>query len=306
MNKISFTRTPDVAVENIKGYFGVGLFLALISAALRTLAYFFSFDLEIGYFNGGFLASLATYFIIASCAFIFSGIFFISKEAAFPKKLNNDGNAIYFASLFAGFIMIADFAYKIYFMIGEDKFGYYKVIFSRAYRSDNAYVTRATAIIELLGVLAAAIASVCFFIRSSKKFDSKLCAWLGFFPIIRALSGVAQVYFEMGIQMNHPSKLMLEFAFVSIMLALLYELRFFIAEDQAKPVQFFVFSMVAVIVSLTAGVSEIVGFFAGRLSNGDFCIEAFFCLTMSLYIASRMISYVKSLGNNKSEEEIVE
>ena len=295
MAKLTFSRKKEAASENIKTYLTVGFFLALICAILRVLAYLFSFDYDIGYFNGSLLAKASTYFIIVSCAFAFSGLIFISKEAPLPRKLTNSANAIYFASVFAGFIMITDFAYKIYFMIGEDKFSYYKFIFAPAYKHDNAYVIKVTAVIEILGVLASLLAAVCFFLRASKKFDSKLCAWFGFFPIVRALTGVAQIYFEMEIQMNHPSKLMLEFALFSIMAAFLYELRFFIAEDRAKPVGFFVLSIVAVIISFAAGVSEIVGFFAGRLTKGDFCIESFFCLTMSLYIAARTVSYVRSI-----------
>lgn len=306
MAKISFTRSKEAAVGNIKGYFTVSLILALIAAALRSLAYIFSFDADIGYFNGSLLAKIATYFIIVSCAFVFSGFFFISKEATLPRKLTNCGNAIYFASVFAGFIMIADFAFKIYFMIGEDKFSYYKFIFARGYRHDNAYIIRATAVIEIIGVLASILSAVCFLLRASKRFDSKLCAWLGFFPIIRALTGVAQIYFEMSIQMNHPSKLMLEFALVSIMIAFLYELRFFVAESHARPISFFAFSCVAIIISFAAGISEMVGFFAGKLSNGDFCIEAFFCLVMSLYCAARTVSYVGSIGADTAEKALEE
>lgn len=301
MAKISFTRKKEAAIGNIKGYFTVCFTLALICAILRVFAYLFSFDADIGYFNGSLFAKITSYFIIVSFAFALSGFIFISKEADLPRKLSFSDNSIYFASVFAGFIMIADFAYKIYFMIGEDKFSYYKFIFAPGYRHDNAYIIKATAVIEIIGALASLLAAVCFFLRASKRFDSKICVWLGFFPIVRALTGVAQIYFEMEIQMNHPSKLMLEFALISIMIALLYELRFFISDEHTKPVGFFVLSLVAVILSFSAGVSEIVGFFAGRLAKGDFCIEAFFCLTMSLYLAARTISYVKSIGNVNTE-----
>ena len=306
MVKISFTRKKEAAIDNIKSYLKISLCLALICAALRSIAYLFSFDSEIGYFNGSLLSKIATYFIIVSCAFALSGFYFISKEAALPRKLDNKGNSIYFASVFAGFIMIADFAYKVYLMIGEDKFSYYKFIFNRAFKSENAYITRATAVIEIAGVVSALLAAVCFFLRSSKKSDSKLCAWLGFFPIIRALTGVAQIYFEMEVQMNHPSKLMLEFALISIMIAFLFELRFFVAEDHAKPIGFFVLSCVALIVSVSASVSEMVGFFSGNLSKGDFCIEAFFCLAMGLYGAARTISYVESIKVCEDEQAVEE
>jgi hypothetical protein len=94
---------------------------------------------------------------------------------------------------------------------------------------------------------------------------------------------------------------MIEFALVTIMIAFLYELRFFISEDHAKPIGFFALSCVAMIVSFSAGVSEMVGFFAGKLSKGSFCIEAFFCLSLSLYVLARVISYIKSLDTDNKE-----
>ena len=305
MAKISFTRSKDTAIENIKGYLTVSLALALIAALLRSMAYIFSFDADIGYFNGSFFSKIATYFIIVSCTFALTGFAFISKDATLPRKLTNEGNSIYFASVFAGFIMIADFAYKLYLMIGEEKFSYYKFIFASAFKSENSYIIRATAVIEIAGVVASILAAVCFFLRSSKRFDSKLCAWLGFFPIIRALTGVAQIYFEMEVQMNHPSKLMLEFALISLMIAFLYELRFFISEDYARPRNFVVFSCVALIIAISAGISEMMGFFVGKTSKGDFCIEAFFCLAMGLYGVARTVSYVKSL-EEKAPEQVTE
>lgn len=305
MAKFSFSRSKEAAIDNIKGYLTVSLALALIAAILRSLAYLFSFDADIGYFNGSFFSKIATYFIVVACGFALTGFVFISKEADLPRKLTNEGNSIYFASVFAGFIMIADFAFKLYLMIGEDKFSYYKFIFARTFKSENSYIIRATAVIEIAGVVASLLAAVCFFLRSSKKFNSKLCAWLGFFPIIRALTGVAQIYFEMEVQMNHPSKLMLEFALIAVMIAFLYELRFFISEDHARPRHFVVLACVALIISISAGISEMIGFFAGKLTKGDFCIEAFFCLAMGLYGAARTISYVKSL-ETKVPDQVVE
>ena len=302
MVKLFLNRSKASAIGDIKRYLVLSLIWALVCAVLRSLAYIFSFDAEIGYFNDSFLAKLPTYFIIASCVFVIAGFAFVTKGIEFSKQLSNSGNAVYFASVFAGFIMIADFAYKVYSMVGEDKFSYYKYIFAPEYRAENAYIVRATAAIEIFGALASLLAAICFFLRASKKFDSKLCAWLGFFPIVRALTGVAQIYFEMEVQMNHPSKLMLEFALISLMMVFLYELRFFVAEDHVKPVGFVMFSCVALIISISAGVSEMVGFFAGRLSKGDFCIEAFFCLAMGLYVAARAVSYLKSLGEKASEQ----
>ena len=47
------------------------------------------------------------------------------------------------------------------------------------------------------------------------------------------------------------------------------------------------------------------GFFVGKTSRGDFCIEAFFCLAMGLYGVARTVSYVKSL-EEKVPEQVIE
>lgn len=305
MAKKIFSREKDAAIGNIKMCFKVSVIIALLAAVLRSVAYLTSFDADVGYFNGSFFSVAVNYLIILACAFALGGFIFISKEADLPKQIDNSGNAVFFASVFAGFIMIADFAYKIYTMIGEDKFAYYKFIFDPKYKSDDLYFIRATAIIEILGVAASVLSAVCFFLRSSKKAGGKLCTWLGFFPIVRALVGVAHIYFEMEVQMNHPSKLMIQFALIAIMIYFLSEERFYISEDHPRPRRFIVCGCVALILAFTAGVSEMFGFFFGSLSRGDFCVEAFFCLTMSFYILSRVSSYVHSLGlpQNKADEE---
>lgn len=293
MAKLIFSREKEAAIGNIKICFKVSVIIALLAAALRSIAYLTSFDSEIGYFNGGLFATAVNYLIILACAFALCGFIFISKEAKLPVKLDNSGNAVFFSSVFAGFIMIADFAYKIYSMLGEEKFSYYKFIFDPMYKAEDSYFNRAKAIIEIVGLLASLLAAVCFFLRSSKKANGRLCTWLGFFPIVRALASVAQIYFEMEVQMNHPSKLMLQFALIAIMFYFLCELRFYISEDHPRPRRFFVSGCIAYILAFSAGVSEMIGFFLGSLSRGDFCVEAFFCLTMSFYILSRTSSFVQ-------------
>ena len=294
MQKLIFSRGKDAAIGNIKLCFKVSVILALVSAVLRSIAYLVSFDSEIGYFNGSFFATAVNYLIILACVFALGSFVYISKQASLPNMLDNSGNAVFFSSVFAGFIMIADFAYKIYAMIGEDKFSYYKFILDPKYKAEDSYFVRAKAIIEIVGVLASLLAAICFFLRSSKKANGKLCTWLGFFPIARALSSVAQIYFEMEVQMNHPSKLMLQFALIAIMIYFLCEMRFYVSEDHPRPRRFFVCGCIAYILAISAGVSEMVGFFFGSLSRGDFCIEAFFCFTMSFYILSRVSSFVQS------------
>ncbi len=297
------SRDKESALKNIDLFYMIALFFAPIAALLRSIAYFTSFDAEIGYFNDGFFSSAVDSMIVVCSVFFLTGFIFISKEAKLSVNIDNSANSIFFSACFAGFVMLADFAYKIYTQIGEDKFSYYKFIFDPAYRADNAYMIRATAIIEIFGVLASILAAICFFVRSSKVPKAKLSAVLGFFPIIRALVGVAEIYFDMKVQMNHPSKLMLQFALIAVMFYFLCEERYYVSDEHARPRRFFISGCLAFFLAFVGGVSEIVGFFSGKLAKGDFCIEAFFCLVMSFYILARTNSFVRCASVEHEEIE---
>ena len=290
-----FKRDKESALVNIKTWFKTILCLAPLAAVLRTLSYFTSFDAEIGYFNESFFVTLVNWLLIVTSAFAIAGFIFISKEADLSAKIDNSANSIYFSATFAGFIMLADFAYKIFTLIGEGKLSYYKMIFSSAFRSDNAYMLRVGAVVEIMGVLAALLTAACFFVRSAKSPKTKLSAWLGFFPIVRALVGVAQMYFDMTVQMNHPSKLMLQFALISVMFYFLCEEREYVSPEHARPRRFFIAGCLAYFLSFVGGFSEVIGFFTGKLSEGSFCIEAFFCFVISFYILARTNSFVRGL-----------
>ncbi|MGM9641703.1 MAG: hypothetical protein ACI3XI_00700 [Eubacteriales bacterium] len=288
------SRSPGAAITNIKTCYYCSMFVGLLAAVLRSVAFATSFDSGIGYFNGTLFPTAVNYLMIVGCLFAVLCGFITSKEAKLPVKLGNESNAVFFTSCFAGFVLVADFVYKLVVIAVEDKLDYYKFIFAPGYNIENAYLLRATAVVEILGVISSLAAAVYFFLRASKKAGSKLTVWLGFFPIIRALVGIAEIYFEMDIQMNHPSKLMLQFALMSIMLCFLFEQRFSVSDTHARPRLYFASACVAVILGFAGGVSEMYGYFSGQLKRGDFCVEAFLCLTMSYYILARLNSFVSS------------
>jgi hypothetical protein len=271
--------------------FGV---LAFLAAILRSVAYVVSFDDGVGYFDRSFITTAAECSIVVACLFAVTGFIFINKKASLPKSIDNSPNAVFFVSVFAGFIMVADFVYKIFAIIADGRIEYYSYIFNKAFRAENAYVLRVTAIIEIFGTLSALLAAVWFFLHASKKIKAKLITLFGFFPVIRALTGIATVYFDMEIQMNHPSKLILQLALISSMLYFLNELRFAVSEEHPRPRRYFVSGCLAVVLCIAGGSSEMIGFFSGCLLKGEFCVEAFFCLTVGIYILANVITFVKN------------
>lgn len=308
MTKIFIDRSEGAASNNMKTYFEVCTAFAFVVAILRSIAFLVSFDSDVGYFNGTLLPTATGWLIVISIAFALSGFYFINKNAVLPRTLDASPNSVFFTSVFAGFVLSIDFLYKIYCMIGEERFEFYAYIFKKGFRSDNAYLLRATAIIEIFGTLSAILAAVWFFLRASQKTKSGVVAALGFFPVLRALSGIAAVYFDMEVQMNHPSKLLLQLALIAIMVYFLCEVRFFVSEKHPRPIRFFVSGCVAMMLAIAVGVSEMVGFFAGKTSKGEFCVEAFFCLVVGIYILTRVASFVRDSASvsQLKAEEIVE
>ena len=308
MTKFFIDRSEGAASNNMKTYFEACTAFAFVVAILRSIAFLVSFDSDVGYFNGTLLPTATGWLIVISIAFALSGFYFINKNAVLPRTLDASPNSVFFTSVFAGFVLSIDFLYKIYCMIGEEKFEFYAYIFKKGFRSDNAYLLRATAIIEIFGTLSAILAAVWFFLRASQKTKSGVVTALGFFPVLRALSGIAAVYFDMEVQMNHPSKLLLQLALIAIMVYFLCEVRFFVSEKHPRPIRFFVSGCVAMMLAIAVGVSEMVGFFAGKTSKGELCVEAFFCLVVGIYILTRVASFVRDLASisQLKAEEIVE
>ncbi len=307
-------RDKASALLNVKTWFRAVLILAPVAAILRTIALYTSFEPEIGYFNDSFFSTLVNWLTIIVPAFILCGFIFISKDADLPKKTPNNANSIFFSATFAGFILLADFAYKLVTLIGEGKLSYYKMVFSSSFRAENAYMLRVTSIIEIIGIASSLLAAACFFVRSAKDPKAKLSAWFGFFPIIRALVGIANIYFDMTVQMNHPSKLIIQFALISVMFYFLCEEREYVSDEHARPRRTFIAGLLAYFMAYVAGFSEIVGFFAGILSEGALFIEAFFCFVLSFYILARVNSFtgnssakpVEVVSETTSEEKIDE
>lgn len=287
------SRDKGSALKNISVFYLTALIVTPLAALLRTVAYFTSFDAEIGYFTEGFFNSLINALIIVCSVFFVCGFVFISKEADLPRFVDNGACSIFFSACFAGFVMLADFAYKLVGMVTDDRLAYYRLIFSPNFISEDAYMLRVTSVIEMLGVIASLLAAICFFVRSSRAPRARLSAVMGFFPVIRALVGVAEIYFDMTVQMNHPSKLILQLALIAVMLYFLCEERYYISQEYACPRRSFICGCLAFFLAFVGGSSEVIGFFFGRLSKGELCIEAFFCLVMSFYILARTNSFVK-------------
>lgn len=265
--------------------------LAMMSAILRTASYFLSFDEGIGYFSDSVLLSVTNSLTVAALLWCVSGFILIPGKAFGNFAPDFSGNSVFLTSLVAGFVMTADFVYKIYTYNKDGVFKNIERIFSDRYAANDGGFEKIVAVLTIVGLAASLLSAVCFFVRSSTKLKAKLAAALGLFPLLRLLSGVGLIYFDMKIQMNSPSKLILEFAIIALMLYFVYEERLYLAGPYAKPKPFFVFGLIALVLSLTAGISELAAYYSGFVTRGDFCIESFICLVLSLYVLARLSAF---------------
>ncbi|MCQ2353642.1 MAG: hypothetical protein MJ102_00900 [Clostridia bacterium] len=277
------------------------LAVALLAGVLRTAALFTSYDKGIGYFNhNNILPATVTALLIIGSLWALSAAFLIRPEEL-PSAPKFNTNGVFFSSIYAGFIMLADFGYKIFQFFQLRKSGEINWILEK-FRRLQEYTSavdrsdRIIAVISVIGTAAALLSAIFFFVRASAKTAAKGHVILGMFVIIRALCGIALIYFDMDIPMNNPNKIILQIALMSAMLYFLTEERFLIGGGSEKPRAFMALALVSVILTASAGISCVIAFFAGVVSVGTFCVEGLICIIFFLYIYAHFSAYEKALA----------
>lgn len=276
------------------------LALALIAALLRTIALFTSFDPGIGYFNNNNILPVTVIALLVIGALWGISSAFLIKREDMPTEPRFNTNGVFFVSIYAGFIMLGDFVYKVYRLIKLKQSGALSAIIDRfkyasEYRDAAARTERIIAVIGVVSGVAAVLAAAYFFVRASARQNKKSHVILGMFVIIRALCGIALIYFDMNIPMNNPNKTIIQIALMAAMLYFLTEERFIIGNGAQKPWLFTATALTSVLLTATAGISCVVGFFAGLVEDGTFCLEGLICIIFFLYIYMHFSAYEKSL-----------
>jgi hypothetical protein len=91
----------------------------------------------------------------------------------------------------------------------------------------------------------------------------------------------------MTVTMNSPVKMMTEFALMASMVFFLYEDRFDISAEKARPRLYFTSALAAQLLCLVSGLSGIAGYFSGAVTNSELVIESLFCITVFFYALAR-------------------
>jgi len=276
------------------------LILAVLTAVIRSLAVIFSFDPDPGYFvSGAFLPGLAGALIAVGIVWCLSSAFLIPK-GTLPVKPSFSSGKVYFAGVYAAFIMISDACYRTYGFFQSDYLSTVKAAFDSG---SSSYITgryvRIAAIMTVICIISSIGSAACFFMRAENK-KNRAGAIIGLFPIIRATGGIALTHFDMTVTMNSPIKIMTELSLMAAMIYFLYEDRFELSADRARPRLYFTTALAAQFMCLVSGLSGITGYFSGAVTNGELVIESLFLFTVFFYILARLSAYCTA--NNGPDE----
>lgn len=294
----------SIKVPDARVYLVAVLITGAIAALLRTVSMFTAYDSGIGYFTrGAALPVIATLLCVAGCVAAVAFPFFSRIDASSVPPVGSRGSSpVYFATAYAAFVMIGAFAYEIYRCFTDSTAGKF---FEDANAATSAYAARSLriqGILVIIGIVASGVSAVYFLLRLNEKPGREWQVLLGFAPGLRGVAGLG-IYFDMTVEMNSPNKLMLQAALVSVMIYFLFELRMILGGKKARPRAYAAAGMAASVLTASASISIIAGYFSGLVSNSSFFTEAFFCFNMMIYIMVRTAAFVASVHNGGSAPE---
>lgn len=304
---IELNGTDIVAKQKKKLFtaFLAGVAASFVLTVLYCLSFALYYEKESGYFaRGAFLPVFANIFLII-CVVGFIVVAFLLKPQGLPGSLDRGGSVGAFAGLYAGFVMLFEAIWRGRLLfIDWSAFSKYFDKSSPDFASSRLY--RVSYVTDILTVLFCVGCAAYFVLLVRRGFRSvKNGSVMGLFPVVRALLGVAQLYFDVSLALNSPSKLLAQFAMILLCLYFLAETRYSLPEPYARPRYYFVFALAAMVSCAAAGFPLLLlyfknsAYFASTVlvrSYGEVCFAGFYCLTFFIYILMRFPSYVRSAG----------
>ena len=261
-------------------YGGVAALLTVLGTLLRAVGLFKFYDREVGYFQSGALVPelLRWLCIIAPVAFVFVGIFAskvkIEQSCGFASKI---GSAV-------AAVMILSHAI-------------YLIPYCLAYVEGNLLIPGL--------FLAFAVISVLYFATGvTKKADAENRAILGFGIILYATAGLAKSYFDFKTTMNSPDKLLLQVAYMSIMLYMLAETGLLIGAKKGG--RFAVFSFIAFFFCTVSSVPALAAYlsrgFYGFIAEPEYAMSQLGVLALAVFALCRFIDCLKGARDYTRDE----
>lgn len=259
------------ASGKIRVYFFSSLFLAVVCAVLYILSYLTAFDSDIGYFRAdAFLPFMAKAVLTVTLIWLASAFVFIPKgtiTASMPQR-----------GIFTRIISLLCAAAYAAYAVCRVFIGSATVIYSKPI----------TFICTLLAFL-----SVLYFVFSAiGNTGQNTMILLGFLPIFRAALSMTEAYINNLVAMNSPVKVSLMLSMMSIMIYMLYELRY--RADRPFPRAFAVFALAGICINAVFSIPLIINYFTGVYRINAFLPDAVLSLLMALYMIAGITDLLRT------------
>lgn len=256
-----------MAQGKIKIFVFSSLVLSLISALLYTAAYFFSFDSYIGYFiSSAILPGIALSVTLLTLSWIFSSLIIIPAGSVRTGEVPYGKGSKFMAGVtFAGFALYA----------------LYRFIFAST-------IPTVPGLLTFFCIILGALASIYFLMTALDKGGSSR-VYAGFAPVFWAALSMTEAYLNKNIAMNNPFKISQMMAMLSVMLFMVYELRFLLG--RGMPRLFMALATAGVLVSAVFIIPFLAVTSAGVYTLPDILPESILNLLLAGYMVSRLIDF---------------
>lgn len=280
----------------IKTYVYSSIALSALLTALYSLSYLLAFDADIGYFSStSILPIIAGKILIVSLIWVFTLFIFLPRAGSSDKPLEMRSGT----RVSAAFAAAALALYALWRLIFD---GNALLDAARAFYSllrrlfDGNAILFDAPILPLAAVPLAALAAFYFLLialRGSRLTHAVTGA--GYFVIFWATAAMTEVYTDQFVAMNSPLKISFMTAMMSLMLFMLYELRYLIG--RSKPRAYLVSTLAGIMLNAVFSIPVILLTFAGSYNTSPHLPAAAVSLVLCGYMTVRLFDFISHYCN---------
>ncbi|MBE6703391.1 MAG: hypothetical protein E7585_08310 [Ruminococcaceae bacterium] len=261
-------------------YLGAIGILTLLITVLRSIALCTAFDPITGYFSTGALPIIIYIVEILALIAAFAPLLLIKQEELDAQRapLSLAGLA---AAVAAALALIATAIYLPLRVLSAIK---------------QTATLPAPGPLMILSAAVLLLAAGYFLLHFLGK--PQIAPLLGYAVILAAVLLLSITYFDRYTPMNAPHKISLHLSMLSIMLFMLYEIA--AAVGRARPRVLSVASAICFTVTASTGISNLIGFAAGKGSDPLYLMGDLIALTVAFYVAARAVGDLLHAVKNTS------
>ena len=262
----------------LKIYTIIFALLTVVCVALRFVAVSTVYDADIGYYKTGAVVPTVLH-VLCFVSFALA----MSIIPLLPKKTLPE-------ALPCGLGVRASAAIQLVFALGMAAYLIYPAF------TGGVKVSA----VSIICVIAALFSTVYFALVMAGKAvpEKKNSALFGYTVIVYVLMMLANSYFDFYTTMNSPNKLITQIALMSIMVALLFEMRAILGISLARG--YAAFTLFAVFLSAVSSIPGVVLFLAGTFTKPMYFAVNFVIFGFFIYLAVRYVSWLCAVIKEKN------